>query len=121
MVMSLRERSKTTILIQPENLFIEEMKDVLACMFWRNPELSEPALKFLETIRENNGLKDSYWSEFCRINNITRGQYDSIISKLRGGGFIYKRNDVWKISEGFEEFLEKIVEITKKWRGRNEK
>ena len=118
--MSLREKSKTTFLIQPENRIIDEMEDVLACMFWRNPELAEPALKFLNMISENNGLKDSYWSEFCSIANITRGQYDSIISKLRGGGFIYKRNDVWKVSEGFEEFLIKIVEVTKKWRGENE-
>jgi len=44
--MSLKEKYKTTFLIQPENRVIGEMEDVLACMFWRNPELAEPALKF---------------------------------------------------------------------------
>jgi hypothetical protein len=96
------------------------MEDVLACMFWRNPELAEPALKFLNLISHNNGLEDSYWSEFCDTVNITRGQYDSILRKLKSGGFIYKRNDVWRISEGFEAFLVKIIEITQRWRGEYE-
>ncbi len=115
------KKLKTTFLIQPENGMIDKMEDVLACMFWRNPELAGPALRFLELISKRGGLNDSYWSTFCEDNNITRGQYDSIISKLKAGGFIYKRNNTWVIYEGFEDFLAQIVEITKKWREEYEK
>ncbi|MEA1993484.1 MAG: hypothetical protein U9N35_03695 [Euryarchaeota archaeon] len=120
MVMSLQKGLRTTFLIHPENKPPEEMKDVLACMFWRKPALADPALALLELIDKRKELADSYWSEFCEIADITRGQYDSIIRKLKAGGFIYKRNNFWRISVGFDEFLVDIIKITKDWRDKNE-
>jgi len=94
------------------------MDEVLECIFWRKPELSVPALKFLESLKETEGIDDSFWEEFCRHAGITRGQYDSIIKKLRGSGLIYKRDGIWKLSDDFEVFLRQVVSITDEWRRR---
>ena len=92
------------------------MKAVLRCIFWRKPELSEPALKFLEFIKENQGVDDSLWENFCRDTYITRGQYDSIIKKLRGSGLIYKRDNTWMLSDDFMEFLQTVLQIARHWK-----
>lgn len=118
--MSLRKVLRTTFLIRPEENPPEKMKDVLACMFWRKPTLAKPALALLELIGERGRLADSYWSEFCEVAGITRGQYDSIIRKLKSGGLIYKRNNFWRISADFDDFLVDIIKITKDWRDKNE-
>lgn len=113
-----KHRYKTTFMLQPEKKR-REMKDVLECIFWRNPELAVPALEFLEILKESR-VEDSIWSDFCEKKGITRGQYDSIIKKLRGSGLIYKRDRYWKLSDDFEKFLEKIVKITYDWKGDEE-
>ncbi len=92
------------------------MKAVLRCIFWRKPELSEPAMKFLEFIKESNGVDDSVWERFCSETSITRGQYDSIIKKLRGSGLIYKRDGTWMLSNDFMEFLQAVLQIAKHWK-----
>lgn len=107
---------ETTFLLRPVNGMGESMKAVLKCIFWRKPELSEPALKFLEFIRENQGVDDSLWEHFCEKTSITRGQYDSIIKKLRGSGLIYKRDNTWMLSDDFMEFLQTVLQITQDWK-----
>lgn len=111
-----KEKYQTTILLKPEEGVNENINEVLRCVFWRKAKLAEPALRFLELIKEKNGLEDSYWVEFCKKNKLPRGQYDSIIKKLRGAGFIYKKDSVWKESNTFEKFLKQIIQITEKWR-----
>jgi hypothetical protein len=113
-----KSRYKTTFLLHPVKRVDNKMDEVLECIFWRKPELSIPALKFLDSLKETEGIDDSFWEEFCKHVEITRGQYDSIIKKLRGSGLIYKRDGTWKLSDDFEVFLEGITEATKRWRGR---
>ncbi|MGC1122090.1 MAG: hypothetical protein WBA22_13450 [Candidatus Methanofastidiosia archaeon] len=107
---------ETTFLLRPVDGVGESMKAVLKCIFWRKPELSEPALKFLEFIKENKGVDDSLWETFCRKTSITRGQYDSIIKKLRGSGLIYKRDSTWMLSDDFMEFLQTVLQIAEHWK-----
>lgn len=112
---------KTTFLLQPVEKVEKDMLDVLECIFWRKPELSSPALKFLNEIKRRKGIEDSHWEEFCKNQKITRGQYDSIIKKLRGSGLIYKRDGVWKLCDDFEGFLGTILEITNRWKAKEGK
>jgi hypothetical protein len=107
---------KTTFLLRPVDGVDESMKAVLKCIFWRKPELSEPALKFLEFIKENRGVDDSLWEWFCAETSISRGQYDSIIKKLRGSGLIYKRDSTWMLSDDFMEFLQNVLQIATHWK-----
>ncbi|MBU7014455.1 MAG: hypothetical protein HXS43_06460 [Theionarchaea archaeon] len=107
---------ETTFLLRPVDGVGESMKAVLKCIFWRKPELSEPALEFLEIIKENKGVDDSLWETFCRSSSITRGQYDSIIKKLRGSGLIYKRDSTWMLSDDFMEFLQTVLQIAEHWK-----
>ncbi|KYK37484.1 MAG: hypothetical protein HXS48_05365 [Theionarchaea archaeon] len=107
---------ETTFLLRPVDGVGESMKAVLKCIFWRKPELSEPALKFLDFIKENQGVDDSLWERFCVETSITRGQYDSIIKKLRGSGLIYKRDGTWMLSDDFMEFLQNVLQIAKHWK-----
>jgi hypothetical protein len=106
---------ETTFLLRPVDGVEKSMKAVLKCIFWRKPELSEPALKFLEFIRENEGVDDSLWERFCEETSISRGQYDSIIKKLRGSGLIYKRDSTWMLSDDFMEFLQRVLQIAQHW------
>ena len=107
---------ETTFLLRPVDGVGESMKAVLKCIFWRKPELSEPALKFLEFIREQKGADDSLWEGFCKETSITRGQYDSIIKKLRGSGLIYKRDSTWMLSDDFMGFLHAVLQIAEHWK-----
>ena len=111
-----KEKYQTTILLKPEEGINKGINEVLKCILWKKQELAGPALKLLELITTKKGIYDSYWEEFCKKNNLTRGQYDSIIKKLRGAGLIYKKDDVWKPSNDFEEFLKQIVKTTEEWR-----
>lgn len=111
-----KSRYKTTFLLRPVQRVDKNMDEVLECIFWRKPELSIPALKFLESLKETEGIDDSIWEEFCRHVGITRGQYDSIIKKLRGSGLIYKRDGIWKLSDDFDVFLRQVVNIADEWR-----
>lgn len=112
----INSKYQTTILLQPEEQIKQNMETVLSNLFWRQPNLSKPALKFLEIIKKK-GMNDDYWPTFCKKEKITRGQYDSIIKKLRGSGFIYKKDSTFILSNSFKIFLEQIVDITKKWMG----
>ena len=107
---------ETTFLLRPVDGIGESMKAVLRCIFWRKPELSEPAMNFLEFIKENGGVDDSTWEKFCRDSSITRGQYDSIIKKLRGSGLIYKRDGTWMLSDDFMDFLQTVLQIAHHWK-----
>jgi hypothetical protein len=107
---------ETTFLLRPVDGVEESMKAVLKCIFWRKPELSEPALQFLEFIKRNHGVDDSLWERFCEETSITRGQYDSIIKKLRGSGLIYKRDNTWILSNDFMIFLQNVLQIAKHWK-----
>ena len=107
---------ETTFLLRPVDGVGESMKAVLRCIFWRKPELSEPAMKFLEFIKANHGVDDSIWEWFCTETSITRGQYDSIIKKLRGSGLIYKRDGTWLLSDDFMEFLQAVLQIARHWK-----
>lgn len=111
---------KTTFLLRPVDGVEESMKAVLKCIFWRKPELSEPALKFLEFIKNNKGVDDSLWERFCEEASITRGQYDSIIKKLRGSGLIYKRDTTWVLSHDFMEFLRTVLQVAHHWSAEGE-
>ena len=111
-----KEKYQTTILFKPEEGIKKEINEVLKCILWKKQELAEPALKFLELINEKKGVDDGYWEDFCKNNKVTRGQYDSIIKKLRGCGLIYKKDSVWVASNEFEEFLKQVLEITEEWR-----
>lgn len=110
-----KPRYQTTMLLQPESGIKNGMDTILSCMFWRQPNLSKPALKFLEIVKKK-GMDDDYWPTFCKKEKITRGQYDSIIKKLRGGGLIYKRDNTFKLSDSFDEFLKLVINIVEKWR-----
>jgi len=110
-----KSKYQTTILLQPEAQIKQSMETVLSNLFWRQPDLSKPALKFLEIVK-NKGMSDDYWPTFCKKEKITRGQYDSIIKKLRGSGFIYKRDNTFMLSSSFEGSLKKVIEVTEKWR-----
>ncbi len=107
---------ETTFLLRPVDGVGQNMKAVLKCIFWRKPELSEPAMRFLEFIKERGGVDDSLWERFCEETAITRGQYDSIIKKLRGSGLIYKRDGTWMLSDDFMEFLQHVLQIAKHWK-----
>lgn len=114
-----KDKYITTILLKPELNLGNELKEILGCLLWKKPNLSEPATKFLEIIRQENGVEDSYWTEFCRSNNITISQYNSIIRKLRGAGLVYKKDSIWKPSTNFENFLKQVVHIMEEWRKEN--
>ena len=94
----------------------ENVRTVLRCIFWRKPELSEPAMKFLKFIKEKNGVDNSLWENFCREISITRNQYDSIIEKLRGSGLIYRSDNIWMFSDDFMEFLHNVLQIAEYWK-----
>ena len=88
----IRSKYQTTILLQPEAQSKQNMEMVLSNLFWRQPGLSIPALRFLDLVKKK-GMNDDYWPIFCKKEKITRGQYDSVIKKLRGSGFNYKRDN----------------------------
>ena len=111
----IKSKYQTTILLQPEAQVKQSMEMVLSNLFWRQPDLSRPALKFLDNVKKK-GMNDDYWPTFCKKEKITRGQYDSVIKKLRGSGFIYKRDNTFKLANSFEENLKRVIGITEKWR-----
>ena len=110
-----QEKYKTTILLDPKTKNKNCMNDLLRYLFWRNPELSIPALKFLE-ITKKNGFYDADWRKFCKTAHITIGQYSSIIKKLRAAGLISKIDDVFRLSDSFEEGLKPLIKVAESWK-----
>jgi hypothetical protein len=106
---------ETTFLLKSLNGVEENMKAVMKCIFWRKPELSGPALKFLELIRKYKSFDDNMRERFCADMSISGGQYDTIVKKLGGSGLICKRDKTWMLSEDFMEFLHTVLQIAEQW------
>ena len=102
---------------------IEDMNDLLRQIFWKDPELVEPAHKLLKYIREWSRTENPYtaceWMKYCTRENITQSRYHTILRRLKNTGLAektYNKNKKTHEIKLSDEFANKLSDMEQVWR-----
>ncbi len=82
----------------------KSLREIISCLFWKEPALVPVACDFLTTIknwgRTETPYQTSQWRTYCQRAGISQSQYSNMLKRLRGAGIIEKRyNKVKKAHE----------------------
>jgi len=93
--------------IEVKGSTVESVDELLARLFWKEPELAGKAGQFLGFIREwarsESPFRVSRWQQACERLDLTQSQYHNILRRLRRAGLVEKRYN--KVAGDHELFL----------------
>ncbi len=92
-----------------------EIADLMENIFWKEPQLAEVALDFLEHIkrwdRKGSPYKVTEWKSYCVRKNLSQSTYHNMLKRLRRAGLvkkIYNKNSKTheiKLAQDFSNYL----------------
>lgn len=95
--------------------FPEKIYDLMETIFWKEPELADVALDFLEHIKKwsRKGLpyKVIEWESYCIRKNLSQSTYHNMLKRLRRVGLVRKTYNKSrkvheiKLSQDFSNYL----------------
>ena len=111
------------IKIQVEKL-PENIHDLLDRIFWKEPDLIDSALDFLDHVKEwdmkGSPYKVTEWENYCMRKNLSQSTYHNMLKRLRRVGMVKKiynkatQVHEIKISQDFSDYL---FAMEKTWDG----
>lgn len=93
----------------------DRIEDILRQIFWKNPELVQISMEFLNHIKEwgrtDSPYKVAGWENYCTRKSITQSSYHNMLKRLRNAGMVEKiynksgRVHELRISEKFSSYV----------------
>ena len=109
---------ETTIKIKAREK-VPDLRTILEGLFFRKPELSKKAEKFIYYLIERKRIPDANWQESQKELEATHQEYYTVVSKLRDAGMITKVDGEWIVSEQFGRRCQDMNDIwqsfVKRW------
>lgn len=88
-----------------------DLEGVLGALFWKEPQMSFHAARFLGCVKEWQRTDSPYtvdqWKSYCERSGLTQSQYSNMLKRLRKAGMLDKRYNRARgkhelfLSEGF--------------------
>ena len=99
----------------------ENLEDLLAKIFWKEPELVKTAGDFLEHIKSWGRSETPYsvkeWEAYCTRQGITQSTYHNMLKRLRSAGMLEKtynrarKTHEIRLVDNFSESLESMASV----------
>lgn len=100
----------------------QNIEDLLARIFWKNPELSKEAKDFIDHItawsKTETPYKVAEWESYCTRKNITQSTYHNMLKRLKGAGLIDKTYNNTRQTHELHpstRFTKQLVDLAKIW------
>jgi len=90
---------------------VPDLRTILENLFYRKPELSRKAEKFIYALIERKHIPDAEWATMQKSLDATHQEYYTMLSKLRDAGLITKTGGEWSMSEQFGNRCQEMADI----------